>query len=340
MKIIVINNPAAKSGGALTILKDLLEKIKSLKCSNKFYIFVCLEELKKYETEKLKIIVIPQQGFKNRIYWDNYGLKKYLELNNIFPNLFISVQNTGVNLNKSIPQIIYYHQLLSIVDLKWNLFDKEQRIFWMYKNIYPFFINQYLDRVKKVIVQTEWVKDMFSKKFNYSLEDIVLMRPEIKTIKVDDINIILKDKVRIFYPATPIIYKNHKTIIEALGELKKEWKDLDKKVECIFTFRPEDNITLHRMIKNNNLENVINLVGEIPYSKVLEYYKSSDLIVFPSCLETFGLPLLEAQSFKIKIFTADLPYSREVIGKYSNIKFIETNNAIEWKKEIEKFLKL
>lgn len=336
MKIIVINNPAAKSGGALTILKDLLEKIKSLKCSNKFYVFVCLEELKKYETEKLKIIVIPQQGFKNRIYWDNYGLKKYLELNNIFPNLFISVQNTGVNLNKSIPQIIYYHQPLSIVDLKWNLFDKEQRIFWMYKNIYPFFINQYLDRVKKVIVQTEWVKDMFSKKFDYSLEDIALMRPEIKMIKVEDINIISKEKFRIFYPATPIIYKNHKIIIEALGELKKECKDLDKKIECIFTFKPEDNTSLYRMIKDNNLESVVKLVGKIPYVKVLEYYKTSDFMVFPSSLETFGLPLIEAQNFGIEILAYDLPYVREVIGNYKKIKYIKKDN--EWKEEISKKL--
>lgn len=336
MKIIVVNNPAAKSGGALTILKDFFEKIKSLKCSNKFYVFVSLEELKKYETENLKILVIPKQGLRNRVVWDNYGLKKYLKINNISPNLFISIQNTGVSLDKKIPQLIYYHQPLSIVDLKWNLLDKKQRLFWMYKNIYPFFIRQYLKRVKKVIVQTEWVKEIFSKKFNYSLENIVLMRPELKPINVEMINVIPREKIRIFYPATPIIYKNHKIIIEALEELKKEFPNLEDNVECIFTFSENDDINLFKLIKEKKLENIIKLIGEIPYAKVLEYYKSSNLMVFPSYLETFGLPLLEAQIFGLKILAVDLSYSREVIGEYSNVKFIKKDNLKKWSEEIRR----
>ena len=115
-----------------------METIYKSKCKNQFYIFVSLEELKKYEKENIKIIVIDKQSFKQRILWDNFGLKKYLKENNIIPNLFISLQNTGVNLPKEIPQILYFHQALSISSFKWNFFNKEERTYFFYQNIYPF----------------------------------------------------------------------------------------------------------------------------------------------------------------------------------------------------------
>ncbi|MGL4308360.1 MAG: glycosyltransferase, partial [Cetobacterium sp.] len=297
MKIIVVNNPAAKNGGALTILKEFLEKIFSLKCNRKFYIIVSLEELKKYETDKVKIIVIEKQGFKDRILWDNLRIKKFLKNKNIIPNLFISLQNTGVNIDKKVPQIVYYHQPLSIVNIKWSILKKEERIYWMYKNIYPFFIRQYLKRVNKIIIQTEWVKKAFTEKFNYSEKNMVLMKPFINRIDIVDIKLIDKQKYRIFYPASPFIYKNHKIIIKALGNLFQERNELSEKIECIFTFSQGENKELDELIKKYNLENIIKLIGKVSYEKVLEWYKSSDLLVFPSYLETFGLPLIEAQQF-------------------------------------------
>lgn len=334
MKTIVINNPAARSSGALTILLEFLDKISTLKCERKFICFVSLEELKKYESEKIKIVIINKQGFKDRIIWDNFKLKSYLKSQNLKPDLFISMQNTGVNLEKTIPQIIYYHQALSIVDLKWNILEKNQRLYWMYKNIYPIFIKHHLNKVKKVIVQAEWIKKSFSARFNYSKKNIILLKPEIKKIDVDLIKNIPKNKFRIFYPATPLIYKNHKIIVEALGLLKKEKPDLINNIECIFTFNEAKNMELSKLIEEYELKNIIKLIGEIPYEKVLEYYKTSDLLVFPSYLETFGLPLLESQEFDLNILAIDLEYSREAIGDYKKINFVIENDRNEWKEKI------
>lgn len=334
MRIIVINNPAARSGGALTILKEFLEKVNGVKCNQKFIVIVSLVELKKYETDKIKIHVVNSQGFKERILWDNIKLKKYLKKQKIKPDLFISIQNTGVNLDKDVPQIIYYHQPLSLVDLQWNFFKKNQRVYWMYKNIYPIFIKQHLNKVRKIIVQTKWVKEEFSKKFGYSKNNIILLRPEIKKINIENIKNISKSKYRIFYPAAPLIYKNHKIIIEALGILKKENLDLMKNIECIFTFGINESIEFDRLIKKYNLENIVKLVGKISYEEVLEYYKSSNLLVFPSYLETFGLPLIEAQQFELDILTIDLPYSREVLQNYKRCEFLLENTSQLWRQKI------
>lgn len=335
MKIIVVNNPAAKEGGALTILEQFLKKIYSGKRKSLFYIFVSVDNLKKYEKENIKIIVLPKQSFKDRILWDNFGLKNFLKKSGIKPNLAISIQNTGLNLDKNISQILYYHQPLTLIEKKWKLSDKNERKYWLYKNIYPFFIKQHLKKVKKIIVQTNWVKDSFSKKFKYSKNNIFVNKPTINLPSIEEIKKIPKDKFRIFYPAAPLLYKNHKLIVESLGKIVKEKKDLEDKMECIFTFTENDSPIIADYIKQENLESVIKLVGKIPYENVLEYYKSSDLIIFPSYIETLGLPLLEAKHFQLNILTIDLPYSREVIGNYEKVKYFKESSL---KMELEKII--
>jgi glycosyltransferase involved in cell wall biosynthesis len=333
MKTIVVNNPAARSGGALTILKQFLDNIEKYDTKNKYYVIVSIAELKEYEKENIKIIVIPQQGFKSRIIWDNLGLKKFLKEKKIIPDLFISFQNTGVNLSSKIPQIIYFHNALIVSKENWNVLKKEERLFWMYEKIYPFFIKQYLSRVKKVAVQTKWIKNEFGKKFNYSLDNIEIIKPEFNLPNIDKTKEKSKEKYRIFYPAAPIKFKNHNIIIEALSKLK------DKEFECIFTFTKEDNLDLYNLIRNKKLESKIKLIGKISYEEVLEYYKSSDLVVLPSTIETFGLPLVEAASFGKSILVADKPYSREVIGKYEGATFIDIDNENKWVEEIEEKIK-
>lgn len=323
MKTIVINNPAAKESGALTILEQFLKKIYNSKRKSQFYCFVSVPSLKKYEKNNIKIIVLQKQNFINRIIWDNYGLKKYLKDNNIKPNIFVSLQNTAVNLDSSIIQILYYHQPLPLTNRKWSLLKKEERKYWFYKNIYPFFIKQYLKKVKKVIVQTNWVKDSFSKKFNYNTAKILVKKPKISLPKIENIKINKKSKFRIFYPAMPYVYKNHKMIVETLFELKEEILNFEEKVECIFTFSEKDSSELTKLIKDNELENIVILVGKISYERVMEYYRNSDLLLFPSYIETLGLPLLEGKHFNMNILAIDLPYSREVIDSYNKVRYFK-----------------
>lgn len=335
MKTIIVNNPAAKEGGALTILCKFIENIIKFNCKHKFYIFVALDELKRYEKENIKIIVIGKQNCIKRIYWDNYGLKNYLETNRIKPDIFLSLQNTGVNLDKKIYQILYYHQSIPLYNIQWSLFKKKEQVYWFYKNIYPFFTRQYIRRINKIIVQTSWIKEEFSKKFKYSKNNIYLMTPPIELPNIKEVKTISKNKFRIFYPASPLIYKNHKLIIEAIIFLNSKIPKLEDKVECVFTFSEHENEYLYSLVVENKLDKLIKFIGKIEYKKVLEYYKSSDLLVFPSYIETLGLPLIEAQHFNLRILAINLPYSREVLKKYKKVIYFRNNKDLIFNLENE-----
>jgi glycosyltransferase involved in cell wall biosynthesis len=56
----------------------------------------------------------------------------------------------------------------------------------------------------------------------------------------------------------------------------------------------------------------IHLLGEVPYADVRDWYAGAELFVFPSYLETFGHPLLEAMAARIPVVAADIPVFREI----------------------------
>ncbi len=58
----------------------------------------------------------------------------------------------------------------------------------------------------------------------------------------------------------------------------------------------------------------IHLVGEVPYEEISSYYGDARLFVFPSYLETFGHPLLEALAAELPVVASDMPVFREIAG--------------------------
>ena len=49
--------------------------------------------------------------------------------------------------------------------------------------------------------------------------------------------------------------------------------------------------------------------------------------VFPSYIETIGLPLLEARSVGARILAADCRYARDLVGDYQKAEFFEMFDA-------------
>jgi len=96
-------------------------------------------------------------------------------------------------------------------------------------------------------------------------------------------------------------------------------------------------------IKENDIEipkNLINVefvfLGQITHNEVLWMFKNIHCMVFPSYIETLGLPLIEAASFGLPILASDLSYAREVLDGYKGVEYIEYQNTKSWGSEILK----
>jgi len=78
----------------------------------------------------------------------------------------------------------------------------------------------------------------------------------------------------------------------------------------------------------------VRLEGELTYDKVLEFYNSCDLIVFPSYIESYPLPLLEAAMFGLPVLASDCDIMREVIAGYNGIQFLDYQDYKQWGEKI------
>ena len=345
-KIIFVNATAATEGGALTILRQFLEGIATYSNKNMYYyIFCSLDELGSYESKNIKIVNnIKGKKWLDRIKWDLFGLKNWSKRKNIKADLIISFQNTGVNYYSDVKQLIYLHNPIPFAeDINWNFFCKNERPLWFYKNIYKKIIKYSLRDNSYIVVQTEWMKIAVIRQFNWNPKKVSVVKPNLKNILIENIPMIdFNDtKFHILYPATSTIYrkfKNYELIINALKHIKDNKRGIYINLIIHFTIdknlNNNMNVPIIKLIKDLNVSSNICFEGILSYERILSFYKSCDLLVFPSYIETFGLPLIEAASFGMPILAADMNYAREVIGSYKGVKFLNYRNSKIWAENI------
>lgn len=334
-KTIIVNATALTSGGALTILEIFLDEIKETK--QNYYIFVSLH-LKDsfYKKSNIKIFGVDTSSAFKRIHWDWFGLGEWVRLNKITPDVVLSLQNTSINL-KGARQFIYLHQAVALHPAKWSFLKKDERKLAFYKYVYPFFIKCFIKNNTTFLVQTNWMKTACAKRFKTS--NIKILPPNLSNYKTDYIQPInLTFKYSLFYPANASIFKNHIELIKALYEIKKENPKLS--IGLYLTLFKQDNPKLVKLIAQYNLMSNVIFLGTISKETMKRFYKSCSVLVFPSYIESFGLPLVEIQSFQKPIIVADEPYAKEVLKNYPLAFYAKRNLTDEWKQRILEVAKL
>lgn len=330
-KIIFVNATAATEGGILTVLRQFINEIeiRNQKHVN-YYVFSTIN----IKTNCRNINIISNIKGKNkldRIIWDIVGMKKWAEKNSINPDVIISLQNTGVIFN-GIRQIIYIHQPLPYAkESKWSIFKVDERKMWFYKNIYKLWIDFTVKNKSEIIVQTEWMKLALINR-GYIEEKITISKPSIKKVDINSIPKIKESCKFLFYPAADYKYKNHNILVNSIKSMRDKGVLKEGDFKIIFTLTKDSNI--YKIVNKYGLEKYFEFIGAISYDKVLSYYKSCQAVVFPSYIETFGLPLIEASTFGKKILVADCSYSKEVLSNYKLVKFIRYNDIEKWEKEL------
>ncbi len=82
-------------------------------------------------------------------------------------------------------------------------------------------------------------------------------------------------------------------------------------------------------IENSKIKNDIFLTGYISQNKKVYLLRKSDLFLFPSFYEGFGLPVLESQKMGVPIVASDKSSIPEVVGRYMKPFLVNPNNPEE-----------
>lgn len=331
-KIIFVNATACTSGGVLSILNQFTENILKYNDGNVYYIFSTVEQ----SIDNRNIIFIKDikgKKYLDRLLWDLIRMKRWSKKNNVKPDLIVSLQNTGVRFN-NVHQIVYVHQSLPYSkESNWSVIKKDERKLWAYKNLYKLWIDFTVKKNAYVVVQTHWMREALIDR-GYLKEKIVISKPNVDHIEIDRINPVKERFQYLFYPAADYKYKNHIILINAVKNIVEKQDILKGKYKIVFTLA-QDSI-VYKYVVEYGLEDYFEFVGVLSYEKVLSYYKGCQAVLFPSYIETFGLPLIESSIFGKKILVSDCKYSREVLSDYKLSIFISQADIQAWECEIKK----
>jgi glycosyltransferase involved in cell wall biosynthesis len=67
-------------------------------------------------------------------------------------------------------------------------------------------------------------------------------------------------------------------------------------------------------------------LGVLPRAEIMRLYGEADCLIFPSKLETWGMPITEFKATGKPILAANLPYAHETVGEYGKVAFFEVGD--------------
>lgn len=332
-KKIVVSAVNLVEGGPLTILQKCLEAL-SLYSGNEISVIAIInnENICQYSNIEYIYLSWPKKSWLYRLYFEyiySWKLSKRLK-----PYLWLSLHDMTPNVKANLRAVYchnatpFYHP--AITDIRFNY--KEFLFSLFYRYLYQINIH----KNDFIIVQQEWLKKSFVNMFNLDRQNIIIAKP------LYNINISLqKDKndsnyCLFFFPSFPRVFKNFEVICEACAILEENGI-LDYKV--VFTLNGTENLyAKHIYRKYHHLKN-ISFCGLLPQECVFALYEQTDCLIFPSKLESWGLPISEYAVLERPMLVADLPYAHETAIGAKKVCFFNPNNPTELANRMEEVIK-
>ena len=319
-------------GGIFTILDNCLHKISIYAQNKNLKIIALVNDKSKFNYPNIEYIEFPKskKSWFARLYYEYFYFKKLSK--EIKPDIWFSLHDTSPNVIAK-KQFVYCHHPTifykpTFKDWKFNY--KIGVFSILYKYLYQ--IN--LKKNDAVFVQQNWIKKEFESLFK--IKNVIVSKPEY-TEHITEKKIALdQNKIHFLFPSYPKAYKNFELILDAIPLLDKTVRDKTRFHFTTIKNNPSK-FAVYLCNKYANLSEV-NFWGNIDRNELLELYNSIDCILFPSKLETWGLPISEAKAFKKPILAANLPYAKEAVGDYDLVSFFDVNSPKELAELITKFV--
>ncbi len=299
---IVVNDIAASTGGALTVLKDFYQYINENETEHE-WIFL-LGDSYIEQTDRIKVHVLPKikRSRMKKLMFDFFTGRKYI--NAIKPDIVFSMQNI-LTFGVKAPQAVYIHQSLPFQkEKRFSFLKAAERAMAVYQYLIGAVIKLSACKADRIIVQTKWMKSALIEQLHIDDNRIAVVLPNVmessKTAAAKEYR-----RNNFFYPTSNAVYKNNDCIFEACK---------------ILHGKGIDDFTVKLTISSDTPRRNVIYTGRISKDEVFDEYSRS-VMVFPSYIETFGYPLAEARRMGCIILASDCAFSREILQGYENAYF-------------------
>jgi glycosyltransferase involved in cell wall biosynthesis len=242
--------------------------------------------------------------------------------NQVQPKLWLSMHDMSPNVNADI-RAVYCHNPSPFYPfhLREALLDPTFGLFTLFYR-YLYGIN--IGKNDFVIVQQDWIRKEFQRA--YGIRNVIVAQPAVNALRIgpeDDER--SSSSYRMFYPSLPRTFKNFDVILAASKILEDSGFF---SFELWLTLDGSENRYAAEVRKKYSTLRSVRWLGFLSRQRVFDFYGKADCLLFPSKLETWGLPITEFKTTGKPIMAADLPYAHETVGTYWQCAFFDPDDPV------------
>ncbi len=319
---VVVNAVSAKVGGGATYLRELVRELTTQSVPHRFIFYVPPEHAELQEALppnlEWRVTRIGHSGDLRRFWWDQVTLRGILDREKA--DVLFSAANFGL-LRSPVPQLLFIQNPLYSSPVYRSRFLPRKS--WRFRLVFA--LRSWLQRLsvrRATVVMTP---------SRAQLEELLAtgFAPR-RTARVNHFGTRMVSQperpadapqrpFRLLYPAFYYEHKNLGTLLEAMKRLRQGY---GLEVELVTTANPNSDLARaaataaadRELARDPVLACCVHFVASRPPEKMAELYAACDLFIYPTLVESFGLPLIEAMASGLPVVASDLPINRELAG--------------------------
>lgn len=315
---IVVSAVNFTEGGPLTVLRECLASaIAALPAEWEVVALVHRADL--IHEPRVRLISIPssKKSWFHRLYWEWFGFKRISR--EVKPALWLSLHDITPRVSVT-RQAVYCHNPSPFyrIGLREALMEPT---FFMFNQLYAFLYRVFIRRNYCVIVQQDWLRSEFIRRMGQL--PVVVAHPSMRI--EERASTPTPGSTFVFiYPALPRVFKNIETLCKAAQILASRGIG---GFEVRLTLDGSENRYSRWLLSKYGKTAQVRFIGRQTKDEMATQYREASAVVFPSKLETWGLPITEAKTQRRPLLVADLPYARETVGTYDLVSFFPAESS-------------
>ncbi|MBK6850092.1 MAG: glycosyltransferase [Burkholderiales bacterium] len=337
-KCVVISAVNFTEGGPLTVLRECLASASQV-LGSEWRIIALVHDGRLLDVPRVELIEVrdAKASWLSRLRHEWFGFRQrsldwpvdlWFSLHDITPRVVAR------------RQAVYCHNPSPFYRLPWREARLEPAL-WLFNRFYARLYGAFIRRNGWVVVQQQWIREEFRSRFGNL--PLIVAHPGQASVAVavshgvpqlasEDVRPGFDSAARqvrtvFLYPALPRVFKNVETVLAA-AEMLTEHAGVE--FELRLTLDGHENAYARHLLARYGHLPTVKFMGRQDRVEMQKQYQEAHAVLFPSKLETWGLPITEAKAIARPLLVADLPYAHETVGNYDRVQFIGATDVTGW----------
>lgn len=320
---IVISGVNIRKGGTLTIMRGFLKWLSESELADRYEIVAIVHSRSLFTYEKIRYVEFPDsiRNWGRRLHYEYRHFRRLSEeLGEVA--LWLSLHDTSPRVKARV-KAVYCQTSYPFYRFRWRDFAMDYKIplFSMFTRFVYKFNSDSTDRF---IVQQKWMLEALAETINQPLGKFILFpptKPEVNPAEGETAPA-REDVPLFFFPSTPDCHKNFESLLEAARLLEKRIGKGKFKVKITIT--GEENKYARWLREKWGSVDSVDFCGFLSRKELFSTYQKADCLIFPSLIESWGLPISEFLPYKKPMILGDLPYAHETALGAEAVNFVDT----------------